>query len=126
MVTDYLFIGEKRFEGKSVCGYVNAKNRMGGYVGRSPYLYDTTQGASALMQPPTTNDLELLKLSISDQSSWKEKWLAIQTSCDFIDRWQRTCPALMSLNQQDTSVRLCRAWLKKDSTTDSVLQEISN
>lgn len=33
-----------RFElvksGKLVCGYVNAKNRMGGYVGWTPFIFD--------------------------------------------------------------------------------------
>ncbi len=34
-------IAQGKIEKKTVCGYVNAKNRMGGYVGIEPFFYNT-------------------------------------------------------------------------------------
>ncbi|AVS67875.1 hypothetical protein C8245_21345 [Paracidovorax avenae] len=37
-----------------VCGMVNAKNRMGGYVGATPFFYEKASETSAIVRAPKT------------------------------------------------------------------------
>lgn len=121
VVTDHMFIGDKSFDESGVCGFVNAKNRMGGYVGRSPYIYNKTLGATVLMQPPTADDLEQVKQTEPASPLWQERYQVIQSGCNTIDRWQRQCPSNVRFPASYEPVRLCTLWSKRDSTIDSVL-----
>jgi hypothetical protein len=61
-----------------VCGEVNAKNRMGGYVGFTPYIWNSQHGVSVL---PTA----------SPYGSVGEQVWAELDRCDFTRRWTATC-----------------------------------
>ena len=45
----------------SVCGLVNAKNRMGGYVGATPFFYRAS-GQVAILSAPSDSDFRMLWL----------------------------------------------------------------
>jgi hypothetical protein len=96
------------FEGSkkgSYCGLVNAKNRMGAYVGRSPFIYDKITddfGLTYMMREPLTDrDFEVL-VNGSDRY-FKENFTKIQEGCGFSEKWKEVC----SENQPFPEHRLC-------------------
>lgn len=46
--------GAARGTHKFVCGTVNAKNRMGGYTGKTPFSYDVENGAAYIVNSPVS------------------------------------------------------------------------
>jgi hypothetical protein len=73
------------------CGLVNAKNRMGGYVGNTPFFYEKSTTTSAIVQPPRTEDFQMYWLSIRSKSSTVEELIQLKQKCDLVVRWKSVC-----------------------------------
>jgi hypothetical protein len=81
------------------CGYVNAKNRMGGYVGSSPFIYRADINQAKIVNPPDKSDFRSLWLNIKLKQSWDEKFLEFSDRCKTVDYWEKICgkPSPVSL-----------------------------
>jgi hypothetical protein len=72
------------------CGYVNAKNRMGGYVGDTPFFYEKSTSRAALVVPVTESDLRSLWLGIKT-NNFSDDLVNLRGQCQRIDRWAPVC-----------------------------------
>lgn len=73
------------------CGMVNARNRMGGYVGNTPFFYEKATTISAIVAPPKTDDFRSYWLSIRTKKSNVEDLVEIRQKCDLVARWKPVC-----------------------------------
>lgn len=79
-------------EEKSVCGFVNAKNRMGGYVGDSPFFYQGLSQTVGIANSPTDSDIRSLALSLKiGGRSFDEEFQKVTMMCEMRDRWDDVC-----------------------------------
>ena len=96
----------------AVCGTVNGKNRMGAYVGATPFVYDrqldflTVYGGE-----PETSDLRMLAITDTDDPEWKDRYLELTSKCDFPKAWKAKCESEPPVN---TSNQICAALDEKD------------
>lgn len=74
----------------SFCGRVNAKNRMGGYVGNTPFFYERATATAAIVSPPTTNDFRSVWLAIETKSLGNELSEVVQ-KCGLVSQWKIVC-----------------------------------
>jgi len=85
------------FRGKSTdsttttyCGFVNSKNRMGGYAGKTPFIvkiigdYHQTE---IIQPPPTNSDFHMYLLS----NTSSEKYLELIDKCEGPKKWEESC-----------------------------------
>lgn len=75
----------------NVCGFVNAKNRIGGYVGAMPFFYRATSGQAAIISPPTRRDFETLHRRITAQMDFSEEHGELSTKCRLVSEWDGIC-----------------------------------
>jgi len=88
--TSPLFSEEVIGDNEMVCGFVNAKNRMGAYVGATPYLYVTDNVASTLPSTPKEALRKFLHSDLND-ADWKENLQNVYNECAFVDLWKSGC-----------------------------------
>lgn len=85
---------ENVFKGKvadSYCGFVNGKNRLGGYAGASPFIYDGVI-TSIISKLPEREDFESYYLSLRYSSSRAEdKYIELSNGCHFPKKWRDIC-----------------------------------
>jgi hypothetical protein len=74
----------------NVCGYVNAKNKMGGYVGKTPFYYVRSNGETAVLAPVEESDFRSLWWAIESRSD-DEKFSEIRARCRGISAWRDIC-----------------------------------
>ena len=78
----------------SVCGLVNAKNRMGGYVGATPFFY-RANGQVAILSAPSDSDFRMLWLrmklpGVSDDDIRNDIG-ELMLKCRAIAQWKTVC-----------------------------------
>ena len=78
-----------KFDG-DVCGFINAKNRMGGYVGATRFAYVHSTGSAAILTPAETSDFRMVWLSRAG-SSFVEDITKAQERCYASTQWNATC-----------------------------------
>jgi hypothetical protein len=73
----------------AVCGLVNAKNRMGGYVGASPFVYEKSSGATLVQEEPTERDFERFfeTIKYADPGDYTK----LENKCESVALWQKKC-----------------------------------
>lgn len=87
-----------------VCGEVNSKNRMGGYVGYNKFLWSSTGGvlvwreAPDMSNPPPANTAEF--------SEWRMKGLMY---CTFVTLWAVGCTPEQQADMADAQ-KVCSAF----------------
>lgn len=117
--------------GGAVCGFVNGKNRMGGYAGETPFIY-LTAAKLVMMYPgkPTKNDLRSLSalsgnFLSGDKNEYQEKWSSITEACKFPMEWKNNCKSNLHLDADDD---ICTAWNKGPDSKEfyKLLVENSN
>lgn len=98
---------------QAVCGVVNAKNRMGAFAGRSPFIFDKGSAEVVLFdRPPTINDIRML-LHADAGREHSERWNEINTACEFPQRWRAECgPTRIQI---PTDEQICTLWLREDN-----------
>lgn len=90
----------------SVCGYVNSKNRMGGYAGNTAFIYNTVIHTVELYQPADEQLFRRMHWEGKTRTNSKESIaLAIQ-GCRFPDKWAEECKGVL-VNENDK--QLCDA-----------------
>lgn len=73
-----------------VCGFVNAKNKMGGYVGDTPFFFEKTTGATGLVRPVADSDFRSLWLSIR-AGNFGDDLNNLSAQCGLLDQWESVC-----------------------------------
>lgn len=73
----------------AVCGLVNAKNRMGAYVGAIPFVYEPSSGVTLVPEPPTEREFERYFESI--KYAEVEDYMALEDKCKAVALWQTKC-----------------------------------
>lgn len=73
-----------------VCGAVNAKNRMGGYVGKTPFFYEKRTEMAAIVQPVEDSDFRSLWLGIK-VNNFAEDLTKLVMKCRVADQWNTVC-----------------------------------
>lgn len=73
----------------AVCGFVNAKNRMGAYVGAKPFVYEKSSGATLVQEPPTDREFE----RYFDNIEYAEAgdYMKLEEKCKSVALWQSKC-----------------------------------
>ena len=73
----------------AVCGFVNAKNRMGAYVGSSPFVYQKGSGVTLVREPPKERDFERYfeMIKYNDASDYLE----LTDRCKGAAIWEEKC-----------------------------------
>jgi len=96
---------------KWVCGFVNSKNRMGGYDGRALYVFERGTGAAILPTLPTDNAvMSLFKLK-AKPDAYQDQWKKIDLDCFILNSALENCPTLYP---EDSHFRkICAAWKKE-------------
>lgn len=90
----------------NVCGLVNAKNRMGGYVGATPFAYQKNIRFTAIVASPDENDFRMLWLDLQAGGSRFEKsFKELSYRCHYIARWKDVCGTEYPMHRH----RLCDA-----------------
>ena len=78
-------------EEKYSCGLVNAKNRMGGFAGSRPFVYEKVADDFGMVtfvnDSPTDSDFRMLK----NTSSFEEKYSELHNECRSIRLWDVAC-----------------------------------
>ncbi len=74
-----------------VCGYVNAKNRMGGYVGKTPFFYAGSTQTAAIVKAPEESDFRQLWLTIEIGRDFSEQLYEVTTKCNLMKKWDEVC-----------------------------------
>lgn len=93
----------------TVCGMVNAKNRMGGYVGKTPFFYNDISGMTALVSPASESDFNSMWLSLESRfGSFEEKHSELSMKCRIIDDWKTVCGTEAPVERD----RLCDSFKK--------------
>jgi zinc-ribbon domain len=89
------------FNGKqpnSICGFVNAKNRMGAYTGDTPFIYEKTgtlEDAHLVPEPATDYDFRRYYESIGTDDFIK-KFEDIENKCQLPIKWETVCGTSLS------------------------------
>jgi hypothetical protein len=73
-----------------VCGMVNAKNRMGGYVGDTPFFYEKSSGYTAMLHPLQDSDFRSLWLGIKAGNMGDDLEKVMQ-GCRLATKWDTVC-----------------------------------
>lgn len=95
--------------GKSVCGQVNTKNRMGGYVGFIKYVAMPDVGKALIADDP---DFGEYYRDINNELSLKAAGEKIVLTCTLANLWQTVCPEPMRQLAAE-GARQCKLWSSK-------------
>lgn len=88
-------------DGKTVCGFVNAKNAMSAYVGLTRFMFDKGKRQAVIVTPPQDNDFRLMWLQIQGAGGGDtDYYVQIGLRCDAVVAWNSACggsePALVN------------------------------
>lgn len=73
-----------------VCGMVNAKNRMGGYVGATPFFYQKLTESAAIVKAPEDSDFRSLWLGIQ-AGNFESEFHKLTMQCRLHAQWSEVC-----------------------------------
>lgn len=90
----------------SVCGYVNSKNRMGGYVGKTPFIYNTVIHTVDLYLPANEQLFRRMHWEGKTRTNSNESIAAAIKGCGFPTKWSEECNGVL-VNENDK--QLCDA-----------------
>ncbi len=76
----------------AVCGSVNGKNRMGAYVGATPFIYDRSLDMlSVYAGAPEASDVRYLADTSAEDPEWKTRLEELSEKCRFPENWKNQC-----------------------------------
>lgn len=81
---------KKDSSGKNVCGFFNAKNRMGGYVGKTPFYYEGSTATTAIAPAAEDSDFQSLWLGVKSKDFSKEMD-SVRHKCKAASDWPAVC-----------------------------------
>jgi len=95
------------------CGYVDGKNRMGGYAGATPFIVNTQTGSAEIGENPITKaDFRKFALLLSTNADFMEivkEEIELKKRCTFPERWKNACKDRYAVNVLERPVGLCFA-----------------
>jgi hypothetical protein len=94
-----------------VCGYVNAKNKMGGYAGKTPFYY-RVGGETAVMPPIEDSDFRTFFWNMTSRDSEK-RFTDLSQRCTAVRQWKGVC----GFDHPGGVHRLCGTTLQKGNTS---------
>lgn len=97
--------------GGASCGWVNGKNRMGGYVGKVPFYFRPNGEALIVSEPPSNNDFESYYHSTGTAAV--EKYKEVAARCREIPDWEEVCGRKLATK----AVAFCVLLINSDSRT---------
>ena len=103
----------------AICGDVNGRNRMGGYVGYSRYIF-RNPGIASVSDVP---DFEgyLRDTEVYNEYTFQSTYMKLATACDFVSDWGKYCPS--SRNKELAAYEVnCGIW-KTDSAGNPRLKK---
>jgi hypothetical protein len=77
--------------GGNVCGLVNARNRMGGYVGATPFYYRRDMQMAAIVSAPDDSDFRSLWLAVKLNSGTDNEFMRLTMRCQLVADWKTDC-----------------------------------
>ena len=83
-----------------VCGYVNAKNRMGGYVGKTPFYYVKSDKSAGIVQPLTDNDFKMLQYDLEYNPSSPDSYVKVELGCEDSAKLKTFCGEAFAAQHQ--------------------------
>lgn len=104
------------FKKVNYCGYVNGKNRMGAYTGKSPFIYekkyDDEVKVHLATEPLTDRDFRdfLGYMHYDPSKQLMEQWAKIHYGCRFSDDWKSLCGSELPYPEH----RLCSSFYDED------------
>jgi hypothetical protein len=107
----------------AVCGTVNGKNRMGAYVGATPFLYDKATGATLVYGgQPDSNEVRRLAGTDSSDPEWNKLFLDIAAKCAFPNEWAMNCKTAMPAEGEG---HICQVWRSDGNGPTKIMDELS-
>jgi hypothetical protein len=94
-----------------LCGFVNGKNRMGGYAGASPFIVNVQTGELEIGQAPVKREDFKQWRSLYNLDMWDELFAlekVLLNRCKFPDRWKDACKESYG-NPFERPAELCSA-----------------
>lgn len=100
------------------CGSVNAKNRLGAYVGSNLFMYESFGSGAGLayLVPEPLSDSDFKRLvapGAFDKERFIEQYSKIRNSCQAAAEWQRVCGVKLPRETH----RLCEGLDEKNYTS---------
>ncbi|HVR54027.1 MAG TPA: hypothetical protein VMS38_30150 [Pseudorhodoferax sp.] len=89
----------------STCGMVNAKNRMGGFVGRTPFFYESSSDTVGIAAAVDASEFRALWYA-AGSGTFAGDYKSLQQKCSNVKRWETTCGGSYPLTKQE----LCDAF----------------
>ncbi|WGM40989.1 hypothetical protein [Caulobacter sp. NIBR1757] len=94
----------------AVCGTVNGKNRMGAYVGASPFVFRKSIGYVEVYGGDVEgSDLRMLSLTDTDDPDWDKSYGEIDAKCRFPKTWKAMCGVAPGPTESD----ICQTWSRE-------------
>lgn len=95
-------------DGSGTCGTVNAKNRMGGYVGARPFLIESEYASPIIFEEPSISDYRLWAAG-PESGSGRAAYDRLDYGCSFRERWAKSCDS-GSAAAIPVDEKLCALW----------------
>jgi hypothetical protein len=93
-----------------VCGYVNAKNMMGGYAGKTPFYYRAS-GETAVIPPIEDRDFRTFFWNMTSSDS-ERRFTELSQRCTAAGQWKGVC----GFDHPGGAHRLCGTILQNGNT----------
>lgn len=75
----------------NVCGFFNAKNRLGGYVGKTAFFYENSTTEVGIVTGVKDSEFQRLWDRIQLSRSFEDEYIDLSLRCDLIDQWGSVC-----------------------------------
>ena len=98
--------------GGASCGWVNGKNRMGGYAGKAPFYFRPNGEALIVNEQPSNNDFASYFHAIGGLAS-VEKQTEITARCRQVPEWEEVCGKKLGIK----IVAFCDLLMNADTRT---------
>ena len=83
-----------------VCGKVNAKNRMGGFAGATPFVYEAKTNSATLVESPTDADFAILSHELStSRGNSNTAATNIVLKCMSLQLWEEKCSTRLPIRK---------------------------
>lgn len=100
------------------CGFVNAKNRMGGYSGNTPFYYIDAVGLAGFAPAPEQSEFRSIWLSMKAGDAFEKPLKDLVYKCHSMKMWDQVC----AIRHPEEMHRLCPVLLDKSSDVYAALK----
>lgn len=107
---------------QAVCGTVNGKNRMGAYVGATPFVYFKPTGQTIVYGgQPDSYDIRRLDDTDSADPEWTALFSEIDAKCGFPNEWDMNCKVPMPA---EGNSHICQTWRSDGNGPTKIMDEL--